>query len=148
MLSARAGLGQRLLGPLDHLRLELRRAVSAITASISRLRVPDLEVRHAGELAHRSSVARDGLEHDPVLVLGAKPLSRAAISMLAASRLTSHSHGPGSVSSKSLMSNTSRRSGEAKTPKFDRCASPQHWTCSPERGVPAKSWAMIFAAPR
>ena len=63
------------------------------------------------------------------------PLSRAAISMLAASRLTSHSHGPGSVSSKSLTSKTSRRSGEANTPKFDRCASPQHCTVSPERGV-------------
>ena len=57
-----------------------------------------------------------------------KPLSWAAMSMLTASRLTSHSHGPGSVSSKSLMSNTSLRSGEANTPKFDRCASPQHWT--------------------
>ena len=64
-----------------------------------------------------------------------KPLLRAQISMLTASRLTSHSHGPGSVSSKSLMSKTSRRSGEAKTPKFDRCASPQHWTRNPERGV-------------
>ena len=55
--------------------------------------------------------------------------------MLTASRLTSHSHGPGSVSSKSLTSNTSRRSGEANTPKFDRCASPQHCTFSPDRGV-------------
>ena len=49
--------------------------------------------------------------------------------MLTASRLTSHSHGPGSVSSKSLTSNIKRRSGEANTPKFDRCASPQHCTC-------------------
>ena len=68
-----------------------------------------------------------------------KPLSRAAINMLAANRLTSHSHGPGSVSSKSLTSNTSRRSGEANTPKFDRCASPQHCTVSPDRGVAARS---------
>ena len=36
-----------------------------------------------------------------------------------------HSKGPGSVSSKSLTSNTSRRSGEVNAPKFDRCASPQ-----------------------
>ena len=77
-----------------------------------------------------------------------KPLSRAAINMLAASRLTSHSHGPGSVSSKSLTSKTSRRSGEAKAPKFDRCASPQHCTVSPDRGVASRSWAMIIAAPR
>ncbi len=40
------------------------------------------------------------------------PLSRPAMAKLAASRLTSHSHGPGHVSSKSLMPNTSRRSGE------------------------------------
>ena len=80
--------------------------------------------------------------------LALKPLSRAPINRLATSRLTSHSHGPGSVSSKSLMSNTRRRSGEANTPKLDRWASPQHWTLRPESGVPAKSAAMILAAPR
>ena len=42
-----------------------------------------------------------------------KPLPRAAISTLASRRLTSHSNGPGSVSSKSLRSNRSRRSGRA-----------------------------------
>ena len=63
--------------------------------------------------------------------LTGKPLLCAAIIMLAARRLTSHSQGPGRVSSKSLTSNTSRRSGEAKTPKLDRCASPQHWTVRP-----------------
>jgi hypothetical protein len=72
----------------------------------------------------------------------------AAINMLTATRLTSHSHGPGSVSSKSLTSNTSLRSGDANTPKFDKCASPQRCTVSPERGVPARSCAMISAAPR
>ena len=36
------------------------------------------------------------------------------------SRLTSHSHGANPASSKSLRSNRSRRSGEAKRPKFDR----------------------------
>ena len=63
-----------------------------------------------------------------------KPFERAAISTLTASRLTSHSHGPGSVSSKSLMSNTSRRSGEANRPKFDRWASPQACTSKPGAG--------------
>ena len=58
--------------------------------------------------------------------LALKPLSRAPISMLTARRLMSHSQGPGSVSSKSLRSNTSCRSGEANTPKFDKWASPQH----------------------
>ena len=80
--------------------------------------------------------------------LALKPLKRAAISMLTARRFTSHSHGPGSVSSKSLTSNTSARSGEANTPKFDKWASPQHCTFSPERGVDARSWAMSSAAPR
>ena len=67
---------------------------------------------------------------------------------LAASRFTSHSHGPGSVSSKSLMSNTIRRSGDANTPKFDRCASPQHCTRSPEVGVVERSCVITLAAPR
>jgi hypothetical protein len=42
-----------------------------------------------------------------------KPRSRPATAKLATRRLTSHSNGPGSVSSKSLMLNTSRRSGAA-----------------------------------
>jgi len=53
-----------------------------------------------------------------------KPISRPATAKLAASRFTSHSQGPGAVSSKSLMSKTSSRSGEPNTPKFERCASP------------------------
>ena len=62
------------------------------------------------------------------------PRSRPRTSKLAASRFTSHSHGPGRVSSKSLMSKSSCRSGEAKTPKFDRCASPQSCVWIPETG--------------
>ena len=76
------------------------------------------------------------------------PLSRPAIAKLAARRLTSHSHGPGNVSSKSLMSKTRRRSGEPKMPKFIRCASPHACAVRPERGVPARSLAMMSAAPR
>jgi hypothetical protein len=75
-------------------------------------------------------------------------LLRAAIMKLVAIRFTSYSNGPGSVSSKSLRSNTNARSGEANTPKFDRCASPQSWTVSPAVGVSFKSAAMILAAPR
>ena len=77
-----------------------------------------------------------------------KPLARPAMTKLADSRLTSHSHGPGSVSSKSLMSNISRRSGEASSRKFNRWASPQSWVLMPERGVSARSAAMMAAAPR
>ena len=70
------------------------------------------------------------------------------ISKLAAIRLTSHSHGPGRVSSKSLMSKISCRSGVPNTPKFDRCASPHSCTVIPETGVDARSAAMIAAPPR
>ena len=74
---------------------------------------------------------------------GSMPRSRMATSKLAASRLTSHSHGPGSVSSKSFMSNTSRRSGAEKMPKLTRCASPHAWTLMPVLGVVARSDAMM-----
>ena len=77
-----------------------------------------------------------------------KPLARAAIRTLTASRLTSHSHGPGSVSSKSFESKTKVRSGDANSPKFDRWASPQAWTTMSLRGVVDRSKAMIAAAPR
>lgn len=49
-----------------------------------------------------------------------KPFARPAMTRLAASRLTSHSQGPGSVSSKSLMSKSNCRSGEASSRKFSR----------------------------
>ena len=44
--------------------------------------------------------------------------SRAATTRLAAKRLTSHSNGPGRVSSKSRRSNDRFRSGVAHNPKF------------------------------
>ncbi len=114
------------------LRAEFRERVLDVQAG-----VPDVEVRSCpAKLRHRGAVLPRRCPARPwSWSLTGKPLSRAAISMLAARRLTSHSHGPGSVSSKSLRSNTSRRSGEANTPKFDRCASPQHCTVRPERGV-------------
>ena len=77
-----------------------------------------------------------------------KPLARPAITMLAASRLTSHSQGPGSVSSKSLASKTSVRSGDANSPKLDRWASPLAWTRMSDRGVAARSNAMTAGVPR
>ena len=80
--------------------------------------------------------------------LAGNPLSRPATARLAASRLTSHSNGPGSVSSKSLTSNTSRRAGEANAPKLARCASPHSCTRSPDVGVVARSAAIGSAAPR
>ena len=79
---------------------------------------------------------------------GVKPLARDAMTTLAASRLTSHSQGPGSVSSKSLESKTSVRSGEANSPKFDRWASPLAWTVIWLVGVVDRSKAMTAGAPR
>ena len=107
----------------------------------SRLFMP---AKHAMAVRYSSTVSNTACSCS----LTANPLSRAAMTTLAARRLTSHSHGPGSVSSKSLMSNTSRRSGEANKPKLERCASPQHCAIRPERGVAAKSLAMTSAAPR
>ncbi len=82
------------------------------------------------------------------MALFPNPLSRPASTKLAARRLRSYSHGPGRVSSKSLTSNSWRRSGEAKVPKFARCASPQSCAVRPEVGVDARSLAMTLAAPR
>ena len=76
------------------------------------------------------------------------PSSRPATSKLAARRLTSHSHGPGSVSSKSLMSKSIWRSGDANRPKLERCASPHSCTVRPVRGKGAKSAAISAAEPR
>ena len=56
--------------------------------------------------------------------------------------------GPGSVSSKSLASKTSARSGDANRPKFERCASPLAWTRISVRGVLARSNAMTAGVPR
>jgi hypothetical protein len=58
------------------------------------------------------------------------------------------SQGPGMVSSKSLMSNTSLPSGAAYAPRLRTCASPQSWTVIPERGSRARSDAISTAAPR
>src|SRR5580765_3313484 len=79
---------------------------------------------------------------------GSRPSHRAARTKLVASRFTSHSNGPGRVSSKSVMSKTSARSGVAKPPKFIRWQSPQHCTVSPADGVPFRSYACRIAEPR
>ena len=94
--------------------------------------VPDGEVPALRELPHGLPVPGGGSEDDRRRFLVENPLSRPATARLAASRLTSHSNGPGWVSSKSLMSKTSRRSGEAKTPKLLMCASPHSCTFRPE----------------
>ena len=93
-------------------------------------------VRICGELGHRR-LGRPRTDASVASRASAlvKPLLRAAIVKLADMRLTSYSNGPGSVSSKSLRSNSSCRSGEANAPKFDRWASPQSCTVRPALGV-------------
>ena len=76
------------------------------------------------------------------------PRLRPASATLAARRLTSHSHGAGSVSSKSLTSKNRFRSGVAKTPKFPRWASPHACTRNAVVGVVARSSAINTAEPR
>ena len=62
---------------------------------------------------------------------GEKRFWRPATTRLVASRLTSHSQGPGRVSSKSFTSKTWSRSGVPKIPKLERWASPQSWGPKP-----------------
>ena len=70
-----------------------------------------------------------------VALVRAKPRWRATTCRLAHNRLTSHSHGPGTVSSKSLMSKTRLRSGLANFPKLVTCASPHACTRMPVTAV-------------
>ena len=110
--------------------------------------VPDREIAHRSEVAHRLSVRTHAVEDDRVPV----PPVEAAIPRrdFEARRQSLHipSNGPGSVSSKSFTPKMWARSGVPKAPKFERCASPHSWTASPVRGSGARSAAMIAAAPR
>lgn len=97
-------------------------------------------------MADRYSVAVDFVQ-DRATVLD-RPLARAARTTDVVSRFTSHSKGPGFVSSKSLTSKITDRSGAANMPKFARCASPQSCALSPVRGMSERSEAMMIALPR
>src|SRR5580658_9299320 len=82
--------------------------------------------------------------HGPFLL----PASRPTSTMLVASRFRSHSKGPRMVSSKSLMSKTSRPSGAAKAPRLLTCASPHSCVKIPVCGRAARSAAITATAPR
>ena len=132
----RAGLGDVLVQALLLLGRGLRRELRNDLLDVDAV-VPEIQVPHPG-VARASPRGNARADHLVDLVRASsssKPRSRPATAKLATSRLTSHSNGPGSVSSKSLMLKTSRRSGAAKTPKFDRCASPQSCVCRPVRGT-------------
>ena len=141
------GLGDVGLRPLAGGRVGLRSdCLSASSTSMWAYHTARFVITAYSRIAVRYAPSR--LSSTVLRSLVEYPLSRPAIAKLAASRLTSHSHGPGNVSSKSLRPNTSRRSGEANPPKFIRWASPHSCVVIPERGVPARSLAMISAAPR
>ena len=92
-----------------------RRSISgAIAAASSRAyQTSRLPIRGEPRASPRGRRARSSSTASRRARAGS-PMSRPAISTLAASRLTSHSHGPRAVSSKSLMSNTSERSGDGE----------------------------------
>ncbi len=90
--------------------------------------------RHLGERAHLLAVATQGT---PAAAARAEaslcPASRPASTSDVAMRFRSHSKGPRIVSSKSLMSKTSRPSCAANAPRLRTCASPQ--SCDHNTGV-------------
>ena len=102
-------------------RCAARAWIAAISSSSDRWAYQMSIVPHLRELGHRLPVgAAPRRASRRACRPWLKPLLRAAIVKLAAMRFTSYSNGPGSVSSKSFRSNSSVRSGEANTPKFDR----------------------------
>ena len=108
--AAFAGLGQALLDALARFFvLDRRDQLFHVDAVIPHVQDPHLAVfghvlaigPHAASARHRGASS------------SLKPLSRQASTKLAARRFTSHSQGAGSVSSRSLMSKITRRSGVA-----------------------------------
>ena len=79
-------------------------------------------------MTHPGAVGIDGRGDGGVGFGGFDRVRPAATTRLAARRATSHSNGPGNVSSKSRRSKLRLRSGVAHSPKFKMCASPQSWT--------------------
>jgi hypothetical protein len=86
-------------------------------------RVPDLDVAHRREADHRRPVLthRRRNKRAAFIVEAVVPSGDCE----RGESFYIHSNGPGRVSSKSLMLKTSLRSGAAKMPKLERCASPQ-----------------------
>ena len=78
----------------------------------------------------------------------AEAVARAPIAKLAARRLTSHSQGPGSVSSKSLMSKTRLALGGPEGAEVRQVRVAAKLDVRPEVGVLARSVAIDAAAPR
>jgi len=135
------------LGSLDDRGLELRSVVSDRALDIQ-VGVPHVEVVHGGELSHRGTVSADRVAHDPVLFLGAKAV---------VARGDQHAHGQpldvplpraGERLIEIVCVEHESSLGRGEHTEVGQGASPQHCTVSPERGVAARSCAMINAAPR
>ena len=110
-------------------------------------RVPDVEVAHRGEAAHRLAVGRRGRLQRVAALAAAEAALAPGDRDAGGEPLDVPLERPGRVSPKSLHSKTRRRSGAAKTSKLERWASPQSWARRPVSGAAAKS-AAITAAPR
>ena len=113
IFSARLAALALLLGLLGARQRRLQRLQQLVLGQVG---VPDVHRAHLRRTRPsppgRPSPTRSVAARASALV---KPLLRAAIVKLAAIRFTSYSNGPGSVSSKSFRSNSSRRSGEANS---------------------------------
>ena len=94
--------------------------------------VPDVEGAHAGVLVDVLAVDAHRLEHDVVALGGAEAVLPRDDVQAGGEALDVPLPRTGSVSSKSLMSNTTLRSGVAKVPKLATWASPH--ACTVEAG--------------
>ena len=114
------------------------------------LLVPDVEEPGARHSRRSGCGTRRGRRAPPGPLpwRSSVPWSRASTCRLATIRITSHSNGPASVSSKSRRSNESCRSGVAHNPKLRTWASPHNCTIRPLWGREARSAAITAAAPR
>ena len=93
--------------------------------------VPEFHGAHLGELGHRLPVGAHRCQGDRGGFRPGQAVVAGGDGEAGGHPLTSYSNGPGRVSSKSLRSNNKSRSGEANTPKFDRCASPHSCVVRP-----------------
>src|SRR4051812_9851471 len=138
----------RLHDPVLRLLLLFRGGQHAGDVIDRQMGVPGSEIAQFCKSAHRLAIRGDRRERRRPARRGSELVARAATTKLAARRLTSHSNGPGSVSSKSLISNARARSGDPYVPKLARWASPQSCTVRPVVGMVARSMAMMAAPPR
>ena len=110
--------------------------------------IPDVEHVHRGKVAHFAAIAASAGDRRVAAVRVAEPVGTGSEHKGGDEPFDVPPPGAGKVSSRSLMSKITRRSGVAKTPKFIRWASPHTWTWMPVVGVSARSAAMTPADPR